>query len=196
MVEESGLRNNYIFALIKFVLFLIIFCFLVALTKEFWREIRSKENFDIAVLVLSVVSVFAFYAFLSDLNNIYKTIQNFFFRSSFFALVFPSILIVLGLGFFFLPRVLSFTYSRDIFVFLGGFIFTGHLIFIARETKGHTFATVINYLFIFSILYLLNLVFFGIYLKISYPIHIGNVILEGMKQGAALIHTIFTQALR
>ncbi|MCF7907547.1 MAG: hypothetical protein K9L86_01545 [Candidatus Omnitrophica bacterium] len=196
MVEESGLRNNYIFALIKFVLFLIIFCFLAEVTKEFWHELRTKENFDIAVLVLSLVSCFGFYAFVADLNGLYKGIQNFFFRSSFFTLVFPSILIVLGLGFFFLPKVLSLNYSRDIFVFVGGFVFTGHLIFIARETKGHTFATVINYLFLFSILYLLNLIFFGIYLKISYPIRIGNVALEGMKQGAALIQTIFTQALR
>jgi len=196
MVEESGLRNNYIFALIKFVLFLIIFCFLVEVTKEFWREIRIKENFDIAILVLSLLSCFGFYAFVVDLNGVYKAIQNFLFRSSFFTLVFPSILIILGLGFFFLPKVLNSTYDRDLFVFLGGFIFTGHLIFIARETKGRNFPTVINYLFIFSILYILNLIFFGLYLKISYPIRIGNVALEGMKQGAALIQTIFTQALR
>jgi len=196
MVEESGLRNNYIFALIKFILFLIIFCFLAEVTKEFWKEIRAKENFDLAIFVLSLLSCFGFYVFVCDLNNVYKRIQNFFFRSSFFSLVFPSILIILGLGFFFLPKVLSVTYDRDIFVFIGGFVFTGHLIFIAKESKGHNFAAVINYLFIFSILYILNLILFGLYLKISYPIRIGNVALEGMKQGAALIQTIFSQALR
>ena len=196
MVEESGLRNNYIFALIKFVLFLIIFCFLTEVTREFWREVRVKENFDIAVLVLSLLSCFGFYAFIADLNGLYKGIQNFFFRSSFFSLVFPSILIILGLGFFFLPKVLNFTYDRDIFVFVGGFVLTGHLIFVARETKGRNFPTVINYLFIFSILYILNLIFFGLYLKINYSLRIGNVALEGMKQGAALIQTIFSQALR
>jgi len=196
MVEESGFKNNYLFTLVKFILFLIIFCFLAEMTKEFWKEIRSKENFDIAVFVLSLVSCFGFYAFIADLNGVYKGIQNFFFRSSFFTLVFPSLLILLGLGFFLLPKVLQFTYNRDIFVFIGGFVLVMHLVFIARETKGHNFSAVINYLFIFSILYLLNLIIFSIYLKISYSMGIGKLILEGAKQGAILIQTIFTQALR
>ncbi len=196
MVEEGGLKNNYLFVLIKFVLFLIIFCFLAEITKEFWRQIRAKEDFDLAVFILSLVSCFAFYTFVADLNGVYKGVQSFFFfHSSFFALVFPSLLILSGLGFFLLPKVLQFTYNREVFLFTGGFLLTMHLIFIARETKGHNFASVINYLFTFSILYILNLIFFTLYLKISYPIQIGSIILQGAKQGAVLIQTIFTQTL-
>src|SRR3989338_248493 len=196
MVEESGSKSNYLFVLIKFILFLLIFCFLAEMTKEFWREIRSKENFDLAVFILSLVSCFGFYAFVADLNGVYKGIQNFFFRSSFFALVFPALLIITGLGFLFLHKVLQFTYNRDVFLFSGGFLLVMHLVFIARQTKGHTFASVINYLFTFSILYILNLLIFISYLKITYPIQIGNFILQGAKQGAGLIQMIFTKGLR
>ena len=195
-MEERGLRNNYIFALIKLVLFLIIFCFLSAVTKQLWQELRSKDNFDISVLVFSTLFTFAFYTFLVDLNGFYKKIQNFFFRSSFIALLFPSILILLAIGYFFIPKVLNFAFDKDIFVFLGGFSLTMHLIFIARQTKGHSFAAVINYLFMGSILYILDLALFGVYLRIGYKVQIGKVMLEGIKGGAGLIYNIFTQALR
>ncbi|MDD3297070.1 MAG: hypothetical protein PHU64_06925 [Candidatus Omnitrophica bacterium] len=195
-IEERGLHNNYLFTLIKFVLFLIILCFLTELTKSFWRELRTTEGFDINILVLSFVSAFAFYTFIVDLNNLYKNIQNFFFRSTFFSVVFPSALIVLSIGYFFLPKILNIAFNKDIFIFAGGFSLTCHLIFVASANKGHNFASVINYFFIFSILFMLNLVILGLYLKISFNMQLNQVILEGMKDGAALIQNIFTQALR
>ncbi len=195
-MEDKGLKHNYVFTIVKLILFLIIFCFLAELTRGFWREIRAKKNLDTAIFILGVVFPFAFYVFLADLNDFYRKIQNFFFRSSFFALVFPAPLIILGLGYFLIPKILNLTFSRDIFVFLGGFIFTTHLMLIARETKGDTFTSFIHYLFIFSILYILNLIFFGVYLKVSFNIQLGELILEGAKDGANLIKTVFSQALR
>lgn len=195
-MRERGLGNNYIFALIKIVLFLIIFCFLAELTKEFWREIRVKENFSLNIFILSILSCFTFYIFLVDLNDFYKKIQGFFFRSSFFSLVFPSVLIILGLGYFFLPKIFKFSFNRDIFLFLGGLAFTIHLIFIARETKRHTFVTFINYLFIMGILYILNLILLGVYLKIGFRISVGAMVWEGMRNGVILIQHLFTQAFK
>jgi hypothetical protein len=192
-MDEQGARGNFIFTLIKFILFLIIFCFLAEVTKEFWREVRSAKDLKLTTLVLPVLCAFGFYTFLTDLNEIYKKIQNFFFRSSFFSLVFPSLLILAALGYFFLPKIMKASYDRDVFIFIGGFLFTVHLIFIARETKGHTFSAVIHYLFIFSILYILNLMLFGLYLKIAFKLEIGKVALDGMRNGAILIQNIFTQ---
>lgn len=195
-MDESGLKNNYIFTLIKFFLSLIILCFLVALTREFWKEAKTTEIFNIRVLVVSILSVFSFYVFITDLNNFYKGIQRFFFHSTFFAYLVPSLLVLLGIGYFFLPRIFDFSFNRDTFTFLGGFVLTGHLIYVARGNQGHNFPTVINYLFIFSILYILNLILFSLYLKVGFRIDVGKIIFGGMKSGVALIQNITIQAFK
>ena len=150
-MDEGGLRNNYIFTLVKLALFLIILCFLIALTKEFWQEVKVTEAFDIKVLVVSMLCAFSFYVFIADLNSFYKGIQKFFFHSSFFAYLIPSVLVVVGIGYFFLPKIFNTAFSKDTFVFIGGFALTGHLIFVARGNQGHNFPTVVNYLFILQI---------------------------------------------
>ena len=156
---------------------------------------KDESGFNVNVLILSVLGFFVFSEFIGDIKGFYSKVQSFFFRTSFFALLFPALLIVLGIGYFFLPKVLNASYDKSIFIFLGGFIFTGHLAFIARETKGNSFAGFINYIFIFSILYIINLILLGSYFRIAFSVHIGKIILEGMKNGAALIQYIFTQAL-
>jgi len=192
-MDETGLKNNYLFALVKLVIFLLIFCFLVAFTKELWQELRAKEGFRISVLIISLLCSFAFSAFIIDLQKYYKNIQGFFFRNSFAALVVPSMLIVLAIGYFFIPKLAGVAIDRSVFVFLGGFTLTTHLVFIANNTKGHNFTTVINYLFIFSILYLLNLLLFSGYLRIAFNVHIGRVIVSGVKGGAGMVQSIFAQ---
>ncbi len=195
-MDEGGFRNNYIFTLIKLALFLIIFCFLIELTREFWQELRTRENFSLNVLVTSILFTFAFNTFFADLNGYYGNIQRFFFRSSFFPLLIPSLLVALSVGYFFLPKILNINIDRNIFIFLGGFTFTTHLTFIARQTKGHNFVTLINYLFIFSILYILNLILLGMYLKLGFRLYVGRVIAEGIKGGAGIIQSLFAQILR
>ena len=195
-MDESGLRNNYIFTLIKLALFLLIFCFLVALTREFWREVTTTEALKADVLIISILCGFSFYVFITDLNNSYKSIQRFFFHSTFFAYLIPSVLVMTGIGYFFLPKILNTTFSKDAFTFIGGFVLTGHMIFVARGNQGHNFTTAVNYLFIFSILYILNLLLFSVYLRIGFHFSVGEVIFDGIKNGASLIQSIATQAFR
>jgi len=195
-MDELSSRTNYIFTLIKFFLFLIIFCFLVEMTKAFWQELHAKESFSLNILVLSIISSLGFSVFIADQHKFYSNIQNFFFRTSFFSLLFPSLLILLSIGFFFIPKVLGMGLNKDIFIFLGGFALTTHLSFIARETQGHNFSTVIHYLFIFSILYILNLILLSAYLRIGFRVYVGKIIVEGIRGGAVLIQNIFTQVLR
>ncbi|MBD3269155.1 MAG: hypothetical protein GF379_03095 [Candidatus Omnitrophica bacterium] len=66
----------------------------------------------------------------------------------------------------------------------------------ARELKGGNFSAVVNYLFLFSILYILNFMLFLVYIRIGFFLSIGEVIFEGVKDGASLLQQIFTQALR
>ena len=195
-MDEGGLRNNYVFTLVKLVLFLILFSFLVELTKELWQELATEKGFNLNILVISILSSFAFCTFCTDLNDYYRHIQRFFFRSLFFSLLFPSVLIVLMVGYFLLPKIMNVVYNKDVFIFLGGVAFTTHLTLIARETRGKNFTTFVNYLFIFSILYILNLILLGAYFRIGFNVHVGKVIVEGIKGGAGLIQSIFSQVLR
>jgi len=195
-MDESGLRNNYVFTLIKFLLFLIILCFLVSLSRVFWQQLKIFDSSIIKILTISIISAFSFYAFIADINNFYKGIQRFFFHSTFFAYIIPSVLILIGLGYFFLPKVFDLNFSRSTFVFIGGFVTTGHMIFVARGNQGHNFPTVVNYLFICSIIYILNLLLFTVYLRVGLNINIEKIIFEGVKSGATLIQGISTQAFR
>ena len=195
-MDEGGLRNNYVFTLVKLVLFLILFSFLVELTKELWQELATEKGFNLNILVISILSSFAFCTFCTDLNDYYRHIQKFFFRSLFFSLLFPSVLIVLMVGYFLLPKIMNVVYNKNVFIFLGGVAFTTHLTLIARETRGKNFTTFVNYLFIFSILYILNLILLGAYFRIGFNVHVGKVIVEGIKGGAGLIYSTFSQVLR
>ncbi|MBU1122089.1 MAG: hypothetical protein ABIH71_03775 [Candidatus Omnitrophota bacterium] len=189
----SDIRNNYIVTLLKFVFFLLLFCLLSELIKEFWREIRAQDGFKTSILYISVLSSFAFYTFVADLNGFYGNIQKFFFRSSFVSFLIPAIIIILGLGYFLLPRIFSFSFDKNTFVFLGGFVLASHLNYIAQEIKGYTFNTFINYLFVFSILCIINLLLFIVYLKIAFNIHMGEIIVGGVKGSVMLINSLFSK---
>jgi len=195
-MEEKALGNNTVFTIVKLFLFLIIFCFLFEITKNFWSILRAEEGFDLSVFIFSILAPFAFSTFVVDLNGPYKKIQTFFYRSTTVSLFFPSFLVLLCLSYFFIPKILQTSFNRDIFIFLGGFAFTSHLVFIARQTKGQTFSTVINYLFMFSIFFILNLIVLGLYLRIGFTFNLGEILIKGVKNGAFLLQNIFTQAFR
>jgi hypothetical protein len=195
-MERQRLRNSYAIALGKLLLFLIIFCFLVEFTKGFISELKNIQGFQMSAFYISILSCFIFYTFIADLNGLYNKLQNFFFRNSFFSLIIPSLLILLALGYFIIPKLLNFSFHKNTFVFLGGFIFTVHLISIARQTKASTFIRFINYLFIFSILYIINLVIFGIYLKVAFKIPLGEVVADSISGSFSIVKNIFTQIFK
>jgi len=192
-MQEKTLSSNYLFTFIKFILFLLIFCFAFSFTKFFIKEVRLEKDINFNILSLSFLSCFLFYTFFVDLNNLYSKIQKFFFHSNVFSLVVPSFLIVLGLGFFLIPKIFNLNFDKNLFLFLGGFILISHLIFIARDLKKGSFSGFINYLFIFSILYIINLLLFSIYLNIAFKIDLVKILIEGSKDGAFLIKNLFNQ---
>lgn len=195
-MAERELKNNYIVALVKFFLFLIIFCFLTEFIRYFIRAIQSTKGLSFNVLVGAAISVFGVYLFLIDLNGAYKKIQRFFFRSKFFSCLLPSILIVLALSYFFVPKIFNISFSKNIFVFLGGASLFVHLIYVARENKGKSFQDLTNYFFVFSILIILSMILFGFYLKIGFNFKLGDALLLGMQDGVDLIKKIFVQSFR
>ena len=194
-MQDVELKNNYAFTLVKLILFLFIFCFLLEFTSSFWREIRSREGFNINIFVFSGLCLFGCYHFLIDLNSYYRKIQRFFFRTPSVSYILPAILIILAVGYFIIPKVLNSHFNKGFFIFFGGFIFTAHMVFVAKETKGYTFSTLVNYLFIISILYILNLFLLGFYFKIAFNVHLGKILISGLNDGAMSIKGVFSQFL-
>lgn len=195
MMEANVLskKHNLFFTIIKFFLFLIIFCFLVSFTKEFIKGAKAAKDLGSNIIFVSMLSTFMFYAFAVDLNELYKKIQHFFFHASQLAHFVPALLILAGVLYFILPKVFHFDFDRIFFVFLGGFILTSHLIYVARDTKGATFSDFVSYLFMFSILYIINLIIFSIYLTVAFELDLGKLTVGGLKGGAVLIRNLFTQ---
>ncbi|MDD4294611.1 MAG: hypothetical protein PHP69_03750 [Candidatus Omnitrophica bacterium] len=192
----NGFQDNYIFTILKFILFLFLLAFLSQFTVEFFNETKLKGDFSEHALFFSVLTPFIFYMFCGDLNSLYKRSQQFFFRSQVLMLMFPALLIFTGLGFLIIPRIFNLSYGNNIFVFLGGALSVMHLIFIAKEIKGTSFSGYISYLFNFSILYILILLFFVLYLRVTFNLDIGAIVINGIKGGADLIKDIFLRIFR
>ncbi len=91
-----------------------------------------------------------------------------------------------------MPKIFHFDFDRNIFVFMGGFLLTSHLVFVARETKGTTFTDFVNYLFMFSILYIINLLIFSTYLTVAFEVDSAKIVVSGLNGGAILIRNLFT----
>jgi len=192
-MEKRELRSNYVIAFINLFLFLIFFCFAYSITKELIKVFRVNEAIKVWVLSLGLSFPFIFYTFIVDLNNVYEKVQYFFFRSTFLNLVIPSVLILLIVSYFILPKIFSISFNRDIFLFLGSLSFSAHLVFIARETKSTNFTGFINYFFSMTMIYIFVLVIFGVYLLIGYDYSLKTALVNGTKSGFTLIKEIILQ---
>lgn len=192
-MTEKASRHNYLFALVQLVLFLIIFCFVAQISRQFFLGMLAAIGLNIKTFFISVFCCFSFYVFIADLNELYKKVQSFFFKSSIFSYVIPFFLFILGIAYFILPKVFDIQLSERLFLFLGGFILTAHLIFVAGELKEETFSGFINYLFFFSLLYLVILIMFGLYLKAAFTFNLFNAFVEGVREGAVSLKGVITQ---
>nr|CAX68982.1 hypothetical protein JG3_0110 [uncultured bacterium] len=139
---------------------------------------------------------FLFYTFVADLNELYKKIQDFFFRSGTLTLILPSLALLSALGFLLIPKLFETGFSKDLFVFVGGVSFTVHLIYVARQSKGTTFFAFIDYLFNFSLLCILNLILFGLYLNIGCKLPVVKVVAEASKKALSLITELATSTFK
>jgi len=192
-MEKRELRSNYIIAFINLFLSLIFFCFAYSLTNELIKVFRVNEAIKIWVLFLGLSFPFIFYTFIVDLNDAYGKAQYFFFRSTFLNLVIPSVLILLLVGYFLFPKIFNISFNKDMFLFLGGFSFAAHLVFIARETKSTSFTGFINYFLSMTMIYIFILIVFGVYLLIGYDYSLKTALANGIKNGFALIKEIILQ---
>ncbi len=194
-MEKCGLRNNYILAFVYFVLFLFLLCFDVEFSRTLLKTLRGGQNFRLSLLFFGLLSPVVFYIFICDLNSVYERIQHFFFRNTFFATLVPSLLIVSILGYAIIPKIFNFQISDRLFIFVGPMFFTMHLVFIARMSRQTSFPGFINYLFIFSLLYLITLLFLEMYFAIAGRINFFELVFDSTRRSLLLIKSVILHLL-
>jgi len=192
-MERRSLRSNYLLSIGKLILFLILLCFAVKFTQTFMQELKTCEDFDTSVFYFSILFPFLFYTFVGDLNNVYYKVQKFFFRSDFFSLVFPSLLVISAISFFIFPKLFNFSFDKRFFILTGGIFFIIHLIFVARNIKSSSFVGFSGYLLNFTLIYLLTLLLLVVYFNINFKLSFGEIIQTGTKKGVILLKQISSQ---
>jgi len=165
----------------------------VKFTQTFIQELKTCEDFDMSVFYFSILFPFLFYTFVGDLNNIYYKVQKFFFRSDFFSLVFPSLLVISGISFFIFPKLFNLSFNKGFFILTGGIFFIIHLIFVARNIKSSSFVGFSGYLLNFTLIYLFTLLLLTVYFNINFKFSLGEIIQAGTKKGAVLLKQISSQ---
>ncbi len=188
------MKNNYIFSLLGFVLFLVLSCFMFEATRTFLDKLDSNSA-KVWILFLGAALPLIFYTFIADLDGIYEKMQHFFFRQATIQLLLPSILILFMIAYFVIPKLLRASFNKDIFVCLGGISFVIHLIFAARQSREPGFTGFVSYLLIFGLLYISTLFMLSVYLKIGFNMHLGSLILDSAKSGFSLVKGTVTQLL-
>ncbi len=188
--------RSLLVTILKSVGFILLLCLAVELSKSFVKELQVLKSFRFLTLYFSFIMPFLVSEFVYDLQNPYKNIQNFFFRNSFVSMLLPSLLLISALSYLIIPRLAGGSFNKEIFVFIGGFIFMTHLIFIARHTKGSGFAGVVSYLFMFIMLFIVASLLFGLYFRTAYNFRLGKVVIDSVRSSTSLVQTMFMQIAR
>lgn len=183
--------DNFFVAILKFLLFLVIFYFAAGFTYQFAMAVQGAADIDILILPGTVFFTFGYYLFIKDLNEMYKKIQTFLFRNHVLACLVPFLLIVAAITYFVLIRFFSVPINRSVFVFVGGFIVSSHLIFVSHETRGESFGQFAGYLFNFSLYYLVNVALLAAYFNIVFNFNVLRVFLDGLSSSIAVVRSFF-----
>ena len=194
-VKKSGSGGGFLVGVVKFLLFWVVFCFLIEFGRAFLSELSAHKDISLNPLFIASIAAFFIYNFIADLNDVYKTIQQFFSHSTMFGLLLPFLLLIIGVGYLIIPRLFNLAINTDIFLFVGGFIMTCHMMYIAKQSRGDTFAAFSHYLLIMSVLVIINIVFFTLYLSIIYKMNTWAIIVAGSQNGYALLQNTFLQLI-
>jgi len=194
-MESLGSRNLLV-TLSRAFGFILLLCLSVELSQSFIKELHILKSFRFITLYSAFITPFLLNEFVSDTNPLYNKTQSFFFRSSFFSVIIPAAMLIVALGYLILPKLMGGTFNKEVYVFIGGYIFMTHLISIARQNKSGGFAGFINYAFTFSMLLIVAIVLLGLYLRVAYNFRLGKVILDSVRDSTMILRTMFNQVVR
>ena len=175
-------KNNFLLTLLKLCGFIIIAFFLAALSKEFTLSLKKSHLLPLIKIAEGGILYLLFHIFIADLTGIYGKIQEFFFRKTFVNLLIPSLLVIVSVIYWSLPKFSAAHLNANLYFYLSGFLFLLHLVFISLHTKEKGFGGFVEYVFIFSLLYVLNLIIFAFCLKAVINIHPFHIIAESARK--------------
>jgi len=191
MGAKQSNNDNFFVALIKFILFLGVLYFAAGFTYQFALAAHGAADVDILLLPGTVFFAFCYYLFIKDLNEVYKKIQTFFFRTPVLSYLVPFLLVLAAVVYFVLIKFFSVAINRAVFVFVGGFIVSVHLVFVSHETRGESFAQFAGYLFNFSLYYLVNIMLLAAYFNVVFNFNVLRVFFDGLEKSIAVIRGFF-----
>lgn len=166
--------------------------FAAGITREF--IVMTHDSGDVPEFLLpgAVVFTFAYYLLVHDLNETYKKIQTFFFRVPWLAYPISFLLLFTAGLYLVLIKFFGVVVDRNIFVFLGGFIATSHIIFVSSQTRGVNFGDFAAYLLNIVVYFLVGLVLLGCYFCVVFNFNVFKVFLDGVKSAIDTMHSILS----
>ena len=185
------------------LLFVIVFLpFLVALAAAFIRETNSLSFLLFRTFYAGVAVYLLFHIFIYEPVKFYRRSQKLIeFVFSIFAPVFkvsyyiiPFWILVVLAAYFLLVVWLKIIFLLPFFFFLSGFVFTMHLVMVAKIMKTDKIGKVVDYLFLIFWVIAINLLFLSLNLQLySEKFSFAVVVKTGIKEGASFFQHIFRQ---
>jgi len=191
MAANTSGNGNLLIAFLKLAAFLLLLFFLIPVTYRFCVVAHGSGDIGQLFLPSTIFFVFFYYLFVADLNEIYKKIQEFLFRIPWLAHLIPFALILASGIYLLMIKVFNLSIDGNIFIFTGGFIFAMHMIYVARNIRGETFAALADYLFAMTLYYMANLIFLGFYFVILFNFNVVKVFLDGGAMAIDLMRDYF-----
>ena len=133
-MAQSPSDNNFLFAIFKFILFLVLCFFVAGLSYQFVLSVHASADVDILLLPGTIFFTLCYYLFIKDLNDAYSKIQTFFFRNPLVSYLIPFLLIAAAVICLVMVKLFGLAINRGIFIFIGGFILASQMIYISVGT--------------------------------------------------------------
>lgn len=199
-VNSSGQSKSVQAIKLGFILFFLPV--LAGLLKGLVSQIATLEAVFSKSLYWGIASYVLFHIFFVEPLKFYKKTQRFIqiifgfffplFRLSYYVLPFWIIVLI---GFYILVcKIFNLTKLVPLFFFLSGFLFTMHIILVAKILKVDELRKLIDYLFMIFMVLIINIFFFALNLKLYQTslsiIAIGK---EGIQLGVGLCKGILEQ---
>lgn len=201
-MEEKTSNTAKFSQAIKLIFVLGVFPLLVGFIRGLWFEVAKLEPSFYKSLYWGIGIYLILHIFLIEPLKFYKKTQRFIqvifgffsplFKFSYYLI--PFWVIVLIVFYILFCKIFKFKDLEVLFFFLSGFFFSMHIVCVAKILKVDELRKLIDYLFMISIVIIINVFFFAFNLKLYSPdFSLVKVAQEGIDSGINMGKSIFNQ---
>jgi len=187
---------------IKLALILITFPILIGFVRGLVFQVHGLQPLYWKSLYWGIAGYLLFHIFLIEPLKFYKKTQSFIkiifgffsplFKFSYY--IIPFWIIVVICLYLVVCKILKLENINFLFFFLSGFLFSMHIVMVAKILKVDELRKLIDYLFIIFIVVIINIFFLSLNLKLYEPgFSVTQVGKEGINLGIDLARAIFNQ---